>query len=106
MSYEKQAWQTGEVITANKLNHMEDGIANGGVLVVGVTDDGTTATMDKTWQQIYDADLAVCPQFVQNYGKVNNIITEIKEGDVYAVTIEGIDFTTDSPDGYPSYAEQ
>ena len=27
MSYEKQTWATGDVITANKLNHMEDGIA-------------------------------------------------------------------------------
>ena len=26
MSYEKQIWVTGEVITANKLNHIEDGI--------------------------------------------------------------------------------
>lgn len=27
MSYEKQTWATGDVITAEKLNHMEDGIA-------------------------------------------------------------------------------
>lgn len=26
MAYEKQTWQTGETITAQKLNHMEDGI--------------------------------------------------------------------------------
>lgn len=26
MAYEKQTWTTGDVITANKLNHMEDGI--------------------------------------------------------------------------------
>ena len=30
MSYEKQTWTTGDVITADKMNHMEDGIANGG----------------------------------------------------------------------------
>lgn len=30
MSYEKQTWSTGETITANKLNHIEDGIADGG----------------------------------------------------------------------------
>lgn len=28
MDYEKQTWVVGEVITAEKLNHMEDGIAN------------------------------------------------------------------------------
>ena len=28
MAYEKQTWTNGEVITQEKLNHMEDGIAN------------------------------------------------------------------------------
>ena len=30
MAYEKQTWQTGDTVTAAKLNHMEDGIAGGG----------------------------------------------------------------------------
>ena len=30
MSYEKQTWVNGEVITADKLNHMENGIGEGG----------------------------------------------------------------------------
>ena len=30
MAYEKQNWECGQVITADKLNHMEDGIAAGG----------------------------------------------------------------------------
>lgn len=30
MAYEKQTWVNGDVITAEKLNHMEDGIAEGG----------------------------------------------------------------------------
>ena len=28
MSYEKQTWQNGDIITAQKLNHIEDGIPN------------------------------------------------------------------------------
>lgn len=28
MAYTKQTWETGEVITADKLNHIEDGIEN------------------------------------------------------------------------------
>ncbi len=31
MAYEKQTWANGDVITAAKLNHMEDGISAGGV---------------------------------------------------------------------------
>ena len=34
MSYEKQTWHTGDIITEGKLNHMEDGIYNAGALVV------------------------------------------------------------------------
>lgn len=30
MAYDKQTWVSGEIITATKLNHMEDGIANSG----------------------------------------------------------------------------
>lgn len=37
MAYEKQTWQCGETITADKLNHMEDGISeNGGVADMNV----------------------------------------------------------------------
>jgi len=28
--YTKQTWKTGDVITEDKLNHMEDGISTGG----------------------------------------------------------------------------
>jgi hypothetical protein len=38
--YEKQTWVTGDVVTADRLNHMEDGIS-GGVLVVHVRMDYT-----------------------------------------------------------------
>lgn len=57
MAYEKQTWADGDVITQEKLNHMEDGIANtGGGLVVNVTTetqgDATIYTMDKTAREI------------------------------------------------------
>lgn len=37
MAYEPTNWKTGEVITAEKLNHMEDGIASGGISVITIT---------------------------------------------------------------------
>jgi len=37
MAYEKQTWNTGDVITAQKLNHMEDGIAGGSVILAGAS---------------------------------------------------------------------
>lgn len=30
MSYEKQNWQNGDIITAEKLNHIEEGVYEGG----------------------------------------------------------------------------
>lgn len=34
MSYTKQTWQTGDTVTAERLNHMEDGIAGEGALII------------------------------------------------------------------------
>ena len=50
-------WQTGDVITAEKLNDLE---SRAGVLVVHINHDDGSAwyRMDKTWQEIYDAYLA------------------------------------------------
>lgn len=55
MAYEKQTWQTGDVITQEKLNHMEDGIAGagggGGVQYVDVT-ESSPLTLSKTYAEI------------------------------------------------------
>lgn len=45
-SYEKQTWVTGEVITADKLNHIEDGIANGSGSSGDVVYFGENGSMD------------------------------------------------------------
>ena len=64
MAYEKQNWNNGDVITAEKLNHIEDGIAEGGSgggnFVVNFTYDMQTddITADKTYQEIYTAALS------------------------------------------------
>lgn len=68
MAYNPTNWECGDVVTAEKLNHMEEAIENlslaiegggGSVLTVSPTsfeNDGTaTITFDKTWQEIKDA---------------------------------------------------
>ena len=63
MAYTKQTWNNGDIITAEKLNHIEDGIAEGGgsggggVFVVKFTMDYETgkATTDKTLEEIINA---------------------------------------------------
>lgn len=71
MAYTKQTWATGDTVTASKLNHMEDGIAEGGggALIATVSDVGGVLTLDKTVQEIYDALLSGTPAYiVYQYG--------------------------------------
>ena len=59
MAYEKQTWVTGEVITAEKLNHMEDGISgSGGSNALICEYDYNLEHTDKTFGEIKDALLS------------------------------------------------
>ena len=110
MSYTPTTWAAGDTVTAAKLNKLEQGVAAaGGVLVVHETVSDITHTLDKTWQEIVDAEFAVL-----------YIVTRIGT-DVYALYHFGIDsglyeiwfngqqglftYSTDSATGYPSYEE-
>ena len=68
MSYIPKTWQCGDTITAEAMNHIEQGIANSNPFMVGVVEaeppcaqrpDCTVETMDviltATWQEIKDA---------------------------------------------------
>lgn len=67
MSYEKQTWECGEIITAEKLNHIEDGLeeaSRGGggggdvstpLIVNASTQDNFEWTCDTTFGEIDDA---------------------------------------------------
>ena len=51
MSYEKHTWETGETITAEKLNNLENGVENANILIV--TDN--SFILSHTWNEIYQA---------------------------------------------------
>jgi hypothetical protein len=64
MAYEKKTWETGEVITADGLNHIEEGLADcssgGGRFDVNVTAEYQTdhfevTGYDKTVEEMVDA---------------------------------------------------
>ena len=63
MTYTKQNWADGDLITAAKLNHIEEGLAsagagNGSVFYVETTGPlgiDVVATLNTTWQAVYDA---------------------------------------------------
>jgi len=56
MSYTPTEWNNGDVITAEKLNKLENGVAaggsGGGVLVVNITESDGVYTTDKTAGEI------------------------------------------------------
>lgn len=58
MAYEKQTWETGEVITAEKLNHIEDGIMENGsgnnLIILPFTEAGNTIVTTLTYSDITD----------------------------------------------------
>lgn len=57
MSYEKHNWESQEVITANKLNHLEDGIescSSQKTLLIRTSQQDGYTVLDKTWKEIYD----------------------------------------------------
>lgn len=114
MSYEKQNWKNGDVITETKLNHMEDGIASGGgVLVVNEVYDEQTETisLDHTWKEIHDADFAVLKMINEN-DVSTCILSECYSGAGYNVIFRNMvsisdtyGYATDSQDGYPVATE-
>ena len=61
MAYIKTNWQTGDIVTAEKLNHLENGVSVGGTLIVhfvktyNSNTGTTTVTSDKTGIEIAEA---------------------------------------------------
>lgn len=58
MSYTPTTWKSGDIVTSEKLNKIEQGIANATTapLFVEGTDVGDSREeLNKTWQEIYDA---------------------------------------------------
>lgn len=61
MSYTKTTWASGDVVSSEKLNHIEQGVydASNGTLIINVTPDAEandgSCTADKTLAEILDA---------------------------------------------------
>ena len=55
MSYTKQTWATGDIVTADKLNHIEDGIAGGGSAPLVCYNDDNLGHLNVTFGAIVEA---------------------------------------------------
>lgn len=57
MSYEPTEWKSGDVVSSQKLNKIENGIVNSGLVKcvdMILINDSDSAEIDCTWQQLYD----------------------------------------------------
>lgn len=106
MAYTPTEWVTGDTITAEKLNKLEQGIASSAMEVVATFDNGVH-TLNKTWQEIYDAFPNVYISFsVQGYGAMKSIVSNIMVANgnyTLETPLVGNDaFTAESADDYPT----
>ena len=81
MAYEKQTWATGEVITQEKLNHMEDGIANAGGDAGYECSETVTELFSET----------ITTSGIQNQASFS--YSEIITADELIVTYDGVEYT-------------
>ena len=113
MSYTKREWATGNVVGAVDLNRIESGIEDAGsgqVLVVNAVYDSNNHvyTLDKTWQEIYDAYPNVYAYFFEdNYSYYKAAITNIGQNDesYYLILLNSevsYNFYTESTNDYPT----
>ena len=120
MSYTPTTWTTGDVITAAKLNNMEQGIASaggggGGGLVVEFTrtTEPRGLISNKTWLEIHNALTSMPVSVVFNLDTVGDynsmhqhVIDSIYYDDEdynYYVSIADFDFVASSAEGYPQF---
>ncbi len=74
MAYTPKDWVTGEVITESALDHIEQGIANAGLVVLEVTKDGSTYTLSKSYNQIVAMlNAGAVPAIWDGNGDVKNL---------------------------------
>ena len=116
--YEPKNWKCGDTITADDLNHIEQGVANAGgggqPLIVKMSKSGSTTFLDHTWQEISDASMA----WLEYETEVEGVVATVKvtlfgivdTGEVgnpsrYQVVFDDFNsqrsFATNVPNGYP-----
>ena len=107
MSYTKREWATGNVVGAVDLNRMEQGIEDAGsgqILVVNSIYDSEndSYTLDKTWQEIYDAYPLTVEYFNNNGFTGKGFFNSVgNDNNTYAV-LGHETYITSSSTGYPT----
>ena len=114
MSYNPTQWSAGDTVTSAKLNKIEQGISDNGVLEINVTADEEAGKirLDKTWQEIYNANNSVIivppaagfEQLSPTRAKVIDIGQDVDYYIVSAIINTAlVSFLATAPNDYPIY---
>ena len=111
MAYEPTVWKANDVITSAKLNKLEQGVAGGGLVKIGVTAstnemEVTVYTLQKTAQEILDYIDAGCVPYMDESGAVRMIAlltsAEVGVGEIYFAFGNNYGFTCTNLSDYPT----
>ena len=93
--------------TSALVDEMNGGSSSGGILVVNL--DTTTDTLDHTWQEIYDSDVAIVISVItasegveKSIWSIDSMKTDTKVGEYHIMLRDGGLFITNNPNGYPT----
>lgn len=102
MSYTPTVWANGDIITAEKLNKLENGLRSGGVfwITFNITED-VIYTLDKTYAEIEEAILnGMFPVIRTSDGKIDFISQYGYSSGYYFIALNtGHSFESNSPTG-------
>lgn len=100
MSYTPTVWNTGDIVSSQKLNKLEEGVE--GAYEVMVINDNN-GTLDKTWQEIHDAMVSGIPCVViSNSGESIKAVQAV-EGTTGAYFVSTQDvYTSNESNGFPA----
>lgn len=112
MAYEKQTWHNGDTITEQKLNHMEDGIANSSVFTIIANMGSDSPTLNQKAKDIYDAFVSgscIIKEIDEGEETIYPLSSVHTDGTHYAFgyyisindTIQETGFVAENPDDYP-----
>ena len=99
MAYTKNTWVTGDIVTSEKLNHMEDGIENGNSALICRLESGSSY-LDKTFGEIFDAYTS--GKMVVLYVKSG---TDEHAGIYYSALTINIGYNEEPEEHYDGYVE-
>ena len=74
MNYTPNIWTTGDIITAEKLNHMEGGIENQNAFEITFTTTGTRVESEQTFNEIKAAMAAGKYCFCANKNGIGTVV--------------------------------